>query len=235
MIRSLIIDDEVKSRLLIRKMLTDHCPEVEIIGEAGTVEEGLILMRERKPQLLFLDIEMGDGNGFDLIRETDAPDFHIIFISAHSNYAVRAFKYSAVDYVLKPVDIDDLVFAVKKVAALQADDKKETASLDFLNIRTGRETIYLKPSDIVRIEAESSYSRVYTSDGQTYVVSQNLGAIEPRLDDRMFMRIHKSEIINLSYLKKFHDAAVSFAELTDGTMVAVSRRSKDLLKKKLNL
>ena len=235
MINAIIIDDEMKSRLLIRKYLSDHCPYVHVMAEAGSMGEGAAVINREKPDLLFLDIEMDDGSGFDLLNQFDSPFFHVIFITAHSSYAVRAFKYSAVDYVMKPVDMDDFIMAVEKVKKLIEAGKADNGTeAGFIHIRSGKENIYLKPADIIRIEGESSYSRVYDNEGKNYLVALNLGSLETRLDKNLFVRIHKSDIINITYLKKFHDSASSYVEMKDGSIVQVSRRNRDLLKSKID-
>jgi two-component system LytT family response regulator len=235
MIRSAIIDDEIKSILLLKKLLEDHCPDIEVIFEATTIESGYAMIHEKRPQLIFLDIEMPEGTSFDLLREFDSPLFHVIFVTAHSSYAVKAFKFSAVDYIVKPIDVDDLVNAVKKAVTII---KKETGStspyLSFLNIRTRQGPLYIKPENIIRIQAENSYSRIFINDGQNYMLSYHLGLIEESLDKEVFLRIHKSDLININYLRSFHSAGDLFAEMTDGALVKVSRRCKKRLEEKLN-
>jgi two-component system LytT family response regulator len=235
MIRAAIIDDEIKSILILKKLLEAHCPEVEVIIEATNMERACAMIRENEPQLVFLDIEMSEGTGFDLLRAFDAPSFHVIFVTAHSNYAVKAFKVSAIDFIVKPIDVDDLVSAVRKAAAII---KKDTTTghvpLHFFNIRTRRGFLYIKPENITRIEAENSYCRVFVNDGQQHLLSHHLGAIEESLDKEMFLRIHKSDIININYLKNFHQADGLFVEMMDGSMVKVARRCKKRLEAKLN-
>jgi two-component system, LytTR family, response regulator len=234
MISAAIIDDEIKSLLILKKLLADHCPAVEVIIESANIATACTLIKEKRPQLIFLDVEMPEGTGFDLLREFDAPFFHVIFVTAHSSYAVKAFKFSAVDYVVKPIDVDDLVSAVKKATDLIKKEMGTSASpLPFLNIRTRQGSLYIKPENILRIQAENSYSRIFINDGQHYVLSYHLGFIEESLDKNIFLRIHKSDIININYLKSFHNAGDYFAEMVDGSMVKVSRRCKKLLEDRL--
>lgn len=234
MIRTAIIDDEIKSLLILKKLLTDHCAGIEVIIETTNISRGCTLIKEKRPQLVFLDVEMPEGTGFDLLSEFDTPFFHVIFVTAHSSYAVKAFKYSAVDYVVKPIDVDDLVGAVKKVTDLIKKEMGTAGSaLSFLNIRTKKGSLYIKPENILRIQAENSYSRLFINDGQHYVLSYHLGFIEENLDKDIFLRVHKSDIINIHYLKSFHNAGECCAEMADGSMVKVSRRCRKQLEDKL--
>jgi two-component system LytT family response regulator len=234
MIRAAIIDDEIKSLLILKKLLTDHCPGIDVIIETTNIFQGCTLIKEKRPQLVFLDIEMPEGTGFDLLREFDAPFFHVIFVTAHSSYAVKAFKFSAVDYVVKPIDVDDLVNAVKKATDLIKKEMGTIGSaLSFLNIRTKQGSLYIKPESILRIQAENSYSRIFINDGQHYMLSYHLGFIEESLDKKTFLRVHKSDIININYLKTFHGAGECCAEMVDGSIVKVSRRCRKQLEDKL--
>jgi two-component system LytT family response regulator len=236
MIKAAIIDDEIKSVLLLKKLLIDHCPEIEVIIESTNIGTGCTMIQDKKPQLVFLDVEMPDGNGFDLLQQFDSDFFHVIFVTAHSNYAVKAFKFSAIDYIVKPIDVDDLLHAVGKAADII---KKEIAAgkhqSSFLNIRTRQGPVYIKPEDIVRIQAENSYSRIFTRDGQNYMLSYHLGSIEDSLDKNIFLRIHKSDVINIGHLKSFHSAGDLFVEMTDGSIVKVSRRCKKRLEERINV
>jgi two-component system LytT family response regulator len=235
MIRTAIIDDELKSLLILKKLLTDHCRGIEVIIETTSLSMGCTLIKEKRPQLVFLDVEMPEGTGFDLLSEFDTPFFYVIFVTAHSSYAVKAFKFSAVDYVVKPIDVDDLVSAVKKAKDLiQKEMGAAGSALSFLNIRTKQGSLYIKPENILRIQAENSYSHIFNKDGRHYVLSYHLGFIEESLDKNVFLRVHKSDIININYLKAFHNAGEYFAEMIDGSMVKVSRRCRKQLEDKLN-
>jgi len=235
MITAAIIDDEIKSVLILKKLLTDHCPGIEVIIETTNISLGYTLIKEKRPQLLFLDVEMPESTGFDLLREFASPFFHVIFVTAHSSYAVKAFKFSAVDYIVKPIDVDDLVSAVKKATDFIKKEMSAVGSaLSFLNIRTKQGSLYIKPENILRIQAENSYSRIFINNGQHYVLSYHLGFIEESLDRNIFLRVHKSDIININYLKSFHNTGEFLAEMIDGSMVKVSRRCRKQLEYKLN-
>jgi two-component system, LytTR family, response regulator len=233
MIKAAIVDDEVKSILILKKMLNDHCPGIDVIIESKNIKDACAMIKEKRPQLLFLDVEMSEGTGFDLLEQFDDPFFYVVFVTAHSNYAVKAFKFSAVDYILKPIDASDLVLAVEKAIKIIRENKKDGKEISFLNIRTKQGSLYIKPATIMRIQAENSYSRVFVSNGESYVLSYNLGTIEDDLDRDMFLRVHKSAIINISFLKTFHATGNLHVEMTDGSMVPVSRRSKKSVENRL--
>jgi two-component system LytT family response regulator len=232
MIKAAIVDDEIKSILILKKMLHDHCPGIDVIVESKNIKEGSAMIREKRPQLLFLDVEMSEGTGFDLLEQFDDPFFYVVFVTAHSNYAVKAFKFSAVDYILKPIDAADLVLAVEKAVKIIKENKKDN-EISFLNIRTKQGSLYIKPATIIRIQAENSYSRVFVSNGENYVLSYNMGTIEDDLDRDVFLRIHKSAIININYLKAYHATGNLHVEMMDGSIVPVSRRSKKILENRL--
>ena len=235
MITAAIVDDEIKSILILKRMLADCCHEIEVVAEAKSIEEGCLVINDKRPALVFLDIQMTDGTGFDLLEQFDSPFFYVIFITAHSEYAVKAFKFSAVDYLLKPIDVDDLVSAVKKASKIIALNRTEDQShIPYLSIRTTKGILRIKPEDIIRIHAEGSYSRLYLSDGKNYLFTNNLGTLHETLNGSFFLRIHKSVVININYLKTYIGADQNFVEMLDGSSIPVSRRNKAILLKRLN-
>lgn len=236
MIKTVIVDDEIKSILLLKKLLAEYCTNVEVVGEAQSIAEGTRLIREKRPQLLFLDVELNEGTGFELLQQFDNPSFFIIFVTAHSNYAVRAFKFSATDYILKPVDADDLVKTVSKVNRLvRQDPYPQQDENDFFHVKTAKGILYIKKQDITRVEGEGSYSVLFVNDGKSYIISQNLGSVEEKLPARDFLRVHKSTIINLNCIKNFLSTNTSEVEMKDGSLVQVSRRSRSVLKERFRM
>jgi len=236
MIKTVIVDDEIKSILLLKKLLAEYCTNVEVVGEAQSIAEGTRLIREKRPQLLFLDVELNEGTGFELLQQFDNPSFFIIFVTAHSNYAVRAFKFSATDYILKPVDADDLVKTVSKVNRLvRQDPSPQQDENDFFHVKTAKGILYIKKQDITRVEGEGSYSVLFVNDGKSYIISQNLGSVEEKLPARDFLRVHKSTIINLNCIKNFLSTNTSEVEMKDGSLVQVSRRSRSVLKERFRM
>ena len=181
MIRTVLVDDETDSIRILQRLLENYCPQVSIVGTAGGVETALPLIRETKPDLVLLDIEMAQGNAFDLLNQLQPIDFKVIFVTAFDNYAVRAFKYSAVDYLLKPVDIDDLRSAINRVEkkadehAIVQQMKMLLDNVGALNlpqqkmaIPTITGLIFITVQDIIRFEAKGNYTSIYLYHGRTH-------------------------------------------------------------------
>jgi two-component system LytT family response regulator len=238
---TLIIDDEPDAVEFIASIIGEYCPGLEVSGKAYNVKEGVKLIKEVKPELVFLDVEMPNGTGFDLLTHFPEKDFDVVFITAFNHYAIKAIKFSAVDYILKPININEFIESVTKVL-----NKRTTHTLSgrenfetlLENIRTahptrlviptsdGRE--YLNPNDIIRIEADRSYSWFFITGKRKILVSKHLKEFQDLLNDRNFFRPHNSHLINLDYVKKFVRQDGGYIEMTDGAQVPVSRNRKDL-------
>jgi two-component system LytT family response regulator len=229
MIKAILVDDEVKSRLTLQKLLETYCPEISVAGSCADIGAAYKLITDIRPDILFLDIELVGSTGFELVKKFDTPDFHIIFVTAHSQYAVKAFKFSATDYLLKPVDVDELKSAVKKVKdKLTELGQKKTTSKKMLSLRTVGGGIYIDPDDIIDLEADGSYTRISLQNGEKHYLSQNLGTYERQLNPDLFVRIHKSHIVNLKHLRVVNQYE-GFVETIDGRQFTISRRNKDRL------
>jgi two-component system LytT family response regulator len=241
MLRAIIIDDEPHMRQTIRKMLGMYCPNVGIVAEAGGVATGVDAIREHQPNLIFLDIKMDDGTGFDLLDQLRPIDFKVIFITAWDQYAIRAFRFSALDYLLKPLDPDDLVNAVAKAG--QSEQENFNIQLENLNehlntqdqsqrkiiIRT-LESIFLVPvKDIVFCESASNYTSVHLAGGRKIMVSSTIKEYEDMLDEYGFFRVHKSYLINMKHISGFEKAEGGYVVLENETKIPVASRKKDLL------
>ena len=241
-IKALIIDDEKRSRDILKFMLEKYCPEVEVLSLAESAEAAYNKIQELQPNLLFLDIEMPFGTGFDLLKRLSKIDFEVIFVTGFDHYALKAIKYHALDYLLKPVDIDELIEAVKKVDQLLSK-KIDTERLDLLlkNLQDsnqeqqqiaitrqdGREFIPVK--NIVRCLADGSCTWFFLDDGRKLLSSKNLGEYEKILPkpngqfQNRFFRIHYSHLVNLSYIQKFNRKE-KFVELKTGDQIAIAQR-----------
>lgn len=214
MIRSVIIDDEKPSREVLRNYIKEYCPEVEVTGMAGSVMSGYRTINKLKPGLIFLDIELGDGTGFDLLKKFDRIDFKVIFVTAWSEYAVKAFRCNAVDYLLKPVKIDELVEACNRVtreltnkAEGQPDIteilktiKTDDTSQSTLVIPDINGFSVLKTKDIILCKADGYCTNFHLTGGRRVISSKNLKHYEELLCGRDFMRVHNSFIINLHHV-----------------------------------
>ncbi|MFH1321980.1 MAG: LytTR family DNA-binding domain-containing protein [Bacteroidota bacterium] len=239
MLKTIIIDDEAKSIKTIELIIKEFCRNITIVGKANSAIDGIKEIQNKKPDLVFLDIEMPHGNGFDLLESIPERDFDVIFVTAYNHYAVKAFKFSAIDYILKPIDIEELVNAVKKVEESRKEHPKSYPDYNALleNIRSAspcKLTIptlegleYINIKNIIRIEADRSYSEIYLKEGKKLIVSKSLAEIENLLDDKNFFRTHKSHLINLDHVNKFLRIDGGSVEMIDGSIVIVSRRKKD--------
>jgi two-component system, LytTR family, response regulator len=240
-INTIIIDDEPDAVDFISSIIGEYCPDLKVTGKAHNVKDGVKLINDIKPDLVFLDVEMPNGTGFDLLTFFPEKNFDVVFITAFNHYAIKAIKFSAIDYILKPINISEFVEAVNKVIHKKATNTflgNENFEALMENIRTshptrlviptsdGRE--YLNPNDIIRIEADRSYSWFFINDKRKILVSKHLKEFQDLLNDRNFFRPHNSHLINLDFVKKFvrHDGG--YIEMTDGAQVPISRNRKDL-------
>jgi len=240
MIRTIVIDDEPDGRSTLRNFLTKYCTDIELVGEAASVAEAVEQIRLNKPQLIFLDINMPDEDGFALFNHITSPNFHVIFVTAYDQYAVKAFKHNAINYILKPVNIDDLIDAVEKVKKM-IETKLMAQQLDTL-LRSVHKThgvvnkiplpvldgfIYVNVDDIVRCEAEANYTCFYFTNRPKLVVSRTLGNYEKSLKDHGFMRIHHHHLINLSHVVQYLRGRGGIVIMSDKKHIDVSQRKRD--------
>lgn len=248
MISSVIVDDEKKARAFLKGHLNAFCPDVTIAGEAENVASAVQTIKTINPDLVFLDIKMPDGTGFDVIerlRKEDTKDelkFKIIFTTAFDEYAIKAIKFSALDYLLKPIDPEELVAALKR-SKLISSKQNSVAKVDVLleNIKslsdqnkkialnTSNKTFVYKISDIIRCESSGSYTLVYVKNTEPILISKSLGEAEELLKDYQFERIHKSHLINLNYLRTFIKTDGGYVEMENGDMIPVSNRKREYL------
>jgi len=240
MLKSIIIDDEYDAVNFIESLITEYCPEIEVIGKAHSAREGIKVIRDMNPDLVFLDVEMPHGSGFDLLANFPKKTFDVIFITAFNHYAIKAIKFSAVDYILKPINIKEFIDAVQKV--IKTRDIKKDKDLNFealfenlrsalpskLAIPTSDGMEYLNTKEIIRIEADRSYSQFFLTDGRKFLVSRNLKEYQELLSDRNFFRTHNSHLVNLDHVKKYYRHDGGYIEMINGSTVAISRNKKDL-------
>jgi len=245
MITALIIDDEAKGRLALREKLSAYCPQIKIIAEAGNGHEALMLIQHHQPQLIFLDIEMPRMNGFEMLNEIPNKTFHIIFTTAYDQYAIKAIKYAAFDYLLKPIDIEELRIAVDKIAVtIQAgykenDQTKKQVELLYQNMQQPKKQLaklaiptlegllFYDISDIIHLEANSNYTNIYLLNKTKITASKTLKEFEELLPEDIFFRTHHSHLINLNFIKRYIKGDGGQIELQNGTFVDVARRKKE--------
>lgn len=241
MLNILIIDDEQLSRETISAIVTQYCDHGKVIGEAGSVKEGLKAIKELKPDLILLDIQLGDGSGFELLRMAEPIQAFVIFITAYEEYAIKAFKTAALDYLLKPVDIGELQSSIQKAWEQKQKSSMETQLnilLTNLNqmssghshrivLKTNDQMHILTSNEIMHVEAEGNYTKFYLVNKKTILVSKTLKDYEEILDKNTFVRIHQSHVVNMSYASRFDKRNGGFLILKDNTALPVSTRKKD--------
>ncbi len=242
MIDAIIIDDEKNGRNTLVGLINSYCPEIKIVGEAFNVESGIESIKRLKPDVIFLDIEMPDGTGFDLLSQINSVGFEVIFVTAYDKYAVKAFQFSAVDYLLKPVRPELLISSVqklinkidikdlgKKIDTLLGNTKK----LNKIALPTAEGLHVVKIEDIMRCSADDYYTIFYTKEGNKIIVSKTLKEYAEILESLNFFRTHQSHLINLEYVDRFVSTDGGYIIMQNGDHIEVSRRRKKLLLDKL--
>lgn len=233
MIKTLIIEDEVNVRNGLKKMLTIIAPNIELVGETAYVSDAIKLIKALKPKLIFLDIELEDGTGFDILNQLEEIDFNIIFTTAYNQYAVKAFKYSAIDYLLKPIDPFELKESINRVTrkinksiehqelikVLQENFNNPSDSKIILNTTEQRYIVYTK--DIIRLEADGAYT-LFVTTSNNIIISKNLKYYQNLLDDN-FIRCHQSHLINKEHIKGVKGLHVV---MNNANLVPISTRKK---------
>jgi len=245
-INAIIIDDEPACTELLSLMLEKYHPEVHVLAKADSMRSGLekIQKHGNDLHLLFLDIQMQGGDGFSLLQQLEAPRFKIIFITAFDQFAIRAFKFSALDYLLKPVDRDELAEAIGK---LKTGSRENTAALgnlqaglkqqkpfDKLAVATHTDIRFIALAGISFMESDNNYTSIYLDDGTRLVASKNIGHYETLLEDSGFMRVSNTNIVNLKKVVRFIKSKSGTLELGDGRLIQVSSAKKEKLLRMLD-
>jgi two-component system LytT family response regulator len=240
MIKAIIIDDEKTSRETLKGLLKRYCKNVEITAEADGYQSGVDTIKTHKPDVIFLDIQMPDGSGFKLLDEIGNIDFEVIFSTAYDQFAIKAIKYSALDYLLKPINPEDLISSIEKLEQRILRGKDNT-SIKFLldkirNPDTEIKKIVLSTiegihvvdiSNIIRCESDDYYTKFFLKNGKMIMVSKTLKENEELLSEHNFIRPHKSHLINLKYVKSFLRPDGGCILMKDGSSVPVSRRKRE--------
>ncbi|OIQ21409.1 MAG: DNA-binding response regulator [Flavobacterium sp. MedPE-SWcel] len=246
MITALLIDDDSNLRNGMKGLLAMCAPDIQILGEADSVKTGISAIEFHQPNVIFLDIQLGDGTGFDILeqltKKRGSINAHVVFITAHEEYAVKAFRFSALDYLLKPVDPEDLQMVVEKIKKV-VNDNESYAHIDLLleNIRqkvdkfkrialSTAEGIHLfEVSDIIRLESQDNYTKFFIKDNKPVLISKTLKEYEDLLSGQGFERIHQSHLINLTYLKSYIKKDGGYAVMADNSHLPISQRKKERL------
>lgn len=250
MITALLIDDDANLRNGMKSMLARYAPDIKILGEADSVKTGVKAIQQYNPDVVFLDIQLGDGTGFDILEQIAAGrgslTSHIVFITAHEQYAVKAFRFSALDFLLKPVDPEELEKVAGKIKkVLSVNDNYAHIDLLLENIRkkvdkfkrialSTSDGIHLfDVSDIIRCEAQDNYTKFYIKDNKPVLIAKTLKEYEDLLSEQGFERIHQSHLINLAYLKSYIKKDGGYAIMADNSHLPISQRKKERLQELL--
>ena len=239
-LKALLIDDEAGNIIALKELIKEYCPTVRICGTANNIDDGYDLIMINKPDIVFLDIEMPRGNGFDLLDRISDINFEIIFVTAFDDYAIKAFKYSAIHYILKPISAAALQEAVNRAAEKNIDKKNnERISLLLQNLRQEDQTLHKislptinglsfeDVNSIIYLKAEGSYTRVFTQKNKGELISRSLRGFEDILPLSVFCRIHHSYIINMNFVNRYFKGRGGYVEMSDGTEIEVSVRKKE--------
>jgi len=239
MLKAIIVDDEEAGVESLKLLLEKKCPGVQVTATARSVNEAEEKIKANPPDVIFLDIAMPFANGFELLKRLKNKNFSVIFTTAYNEYALKAIKHNALDYLLKPVDGDELAESVKK-----CEEKKNNGSPDIqkieslmaslakaqkaqkLPVPTQEEIMYIEVNDIMRMEADSNYTHIYMTGKQKLISSKTLKEYEQMLLGQNFFRVHKTHIINLGYVRKYIKGEGGYVVMADGTSVEVSRQKK---------
>jgi two-component system LytT family response regulator len=246
MIRTIIIDDEQHCIDRLAGLLSEHCKySVNLIGAFHTVDDGLKAIEELQPELVFLDVQIGSDTGFNLLQRLKKISFEVIFSTAYDKYAVNAFKFSALDYLLKPVDPDDLQQAVEKFRNKNANHEMEkkfetlfhnlkttTSASKKISVATISGFEFINVSDILRCQSDVNYTTIFMKDKKQLMVAKTLKEFEELLTEYNFFRVHNSHLINLAYIKSYAKGKGGYVKMNDDSEIEVStRRKEDFLKK----
>lgn len=248
-INAVIVDDEPYNIENLKALLQKHCPQVQVLDSAGNAQQGAAMITALRPELVFLDIQMPDQNGFDLLRSLPSYDFEIIFVTAYDQYGIQAVKFSAIDYLLKPVDTGELKKAVEK-ALLKSQQKKQNLQLENLitllqhnkqkedhriALPGAKETRLVNTQEILRCESSNNYTTFYFKSGEKLVVSRPIYEYEDLLRDYGFIRCHQSHLVNKKYIRSWVKEEGGYLLVEDGSQVPVSRQKKEAIRKELHL
>lgn len=235
----LIVDDEEYVSIALTEMLKLHCPDVDQINLAESIADGLNAIEKDMPDLVFLDICLSDGKGFDLLKQLNDIPFKVIFITAYEEYAVSAFKFSAIDYLLKPIDVDELIEAVGRAKhSLEKDNTKILTDAFLKNQESNQKKIALKTSeaiylidvkDIIRCNSDGNYTTFHIENDKNIVVSKTLKKFAELLEPYGFIRTHQSHLINVDFIEKYDKRSGGVVVLKDSATIPVSTRKKDEL------
>ncbi|MCB0687441.1 MAG: response regulator transcription factor [Saprospiraceae bacterium] len=234
MIKAVLIDDVPAALKMLASDLNQYCPEVEIVGTAGSVVEGAKLLKKLYPDVVFLDIELEDGTGFDLLQILPEVNFKIIFVTASDQHAIRAFRFSAIDYLLKPIDVDELKEAVFKASMVDSREKVDVlldhwtdkAENNRLALHSSEEIKVVEIGNIIRCESDNNYTTFHFTNGTKFLVAKTLKSFDQILSEKGFYRVHQSHLVNVQHIKSYIKTEGGYLMMSDQSRVPVAVRKK---------
>lgn len=246
MLKSIIVEDEPHSQKTLANFIRKYCHQVELLTIAASVSEAIEKINQQKPDLVFMDIDLPDGTGFEILNQLDEPWPRVIFVTAYNQYAVKAFQISAIDYLLKPIDPELLVKAIEKVEQSDEDAKEQQSKkvavfnenrlagkLNKMALPTQNGVQLVRIDEIVRLEADGNYTTVFLKNNSKHLVSRKIKDFENLLEAMHFFRIHQSHIVNLLLIDRYIKGEGGTVILEDGTQLEVARRRKEAFLKRI--
>jgi len=242
MIKAIVIDDEKNSREVIIELLNECFEEIKVVAQAGDVKNSIREIEKHKPNLLFLDIDLPDGTGFDILKGIEYRDMKVIFITAHQDYAIQAIKFSAFDFILKPFNSGELIQTVHRVLeehtavnnalryeAILSSFGSSLPELKKIVLKTSDRIYLVNVKDIIRCEAENNYTNFYLANGNKIMVSKTIKTYEVLLSEHEFLRVHQSHLVNLNYIQHFDKPDGGMLVLSNNSSIPVSHQKKAVL------
>jgi two-component system LytT family response regulator len=242
MLKAIIIDDEPDCVQLMALQLKENCPQVKVLAQTTHPEEGLKAIRELEPDVVFLDVEMPRMNGFQLLEQLEDIPFSLIFVTAYNEFALRAFRFSALDYLLKPLNITLLCEAVRKAEKRQRIDLRQLDMLRY-QLKEGQYpskiavpfqsgVVFVELKELVYCEADSNYTKLMLTNGKSYLLTKTLRDVQGVLEERNFLRVHRQYLVNLDHIKMYHKGDGSYLVMTGDVSIPVAKNQKDRLVQK---
>ena len=241
MLTAILIDDEPNAVGLLALRLANHCPQVEVVASCTSSTKGIQAILNHRPDVVFLDIEMPQMNGFQLLEAVESVSFSLVFVTAYDKFALKAFRYSAVDYLLKPIDTQELIQAVSRVEKQRRTTPEQMDHLqqqfgasghalpDTIALPYQNGVAFVALKDVLYCESDDNYTKVHVEDGQRYLVTKSLKDIQDLLEERNFLRVHRQYIVNLNHIKKFVRGQGNYLIMSNQQSIPVSRMLKDRL------